>query len=445
MKIHRSLDTLRLIHIVSDGIILALIWTSSFQIRFESGLIDLPRGPDSLDRYLILGVPLIIIHYFIFFLLGIYQNNHSSSWTHVGRIIKAHGISFLLFITSVFFLFEHRYSRVTLFIYVFLSSLILPISYIVLKKAFKNLLNFKAIAVVSTEALEKFKKIEYLLRKLWFLKITNIYHPEDLQTKDLQSSNMVIFCLNSKDTSLLSRIPTLLSNTLGDIFIVPYFQELPSSLSPKVFHLQNEPLLLINASGLSGIYHIFKRIFDIIFSLTFIILFSPVYLIISILILITSPGPIFYRQERMGLDGKTFECLKFRGMHINAETETGPVWAKAQDDRTTKLGKWLRKTSLDEIPQFINVLKGDMSVVGPRPERPYFVDHFRHQIPGYMLRHKVKSGITGWAQIHGWRGNTSLEKRIEYDLWYIQNWSLWLDLKICVLTPFKGLINEHAY
>ena len=151
------------------------------------------------------------------------------------------------------------------------------------------------------------------------------------------------------------------------------------------------------------------------------------------------------KQERMGLDGKTFNMLKFRTMFANAEQETGPVWAKKDDPRRTKIGKLLRKTSMDELPQFFNVLKGDMSIVGPRPERPVFIENFRNTIPKYMLRHKMKAGITGWAQVSGWRGNTSLEKRIEYDLYYIENWSLNFDLKIIWLTLWNGLINKHAY
>jgi exopolysaccharide biosynthesis polyprenyl glycosylphosphotransferase len=182
-----------------------------------------------------------------------------------------------------------------------------------------------------------------------------------------------------------------------------------------------------------------------VFSVCVLTVFWPLFAVCALLVKLSSKGPIFYKQERMGLDGKKFTCLKFRGMYTNAEVSTGPVWATSQDNRTTRIGKWLRKTSLDELPQFWNVLRGEMSVVGPRPERPVFVESFRTQIPGYMLRHKVKAGITGWAQIHGWRGNTSLEKRVECDLWYIQNWSFWLDVKIVVLTPFKAFFHPHAY
>jgi exopolysaccharide biosynthesis polyprenyl glycosylphosphotransferase len=157
---------------------------------------------------------------------------------------------------------------------------------------------------------------------------------------------------------------------------------------------------------------------------------------------LTSPGAVFYRQERMGLDGRAFNVYKFRSMYEGAEDGTGPVWARDDDPRATAVGRWLRRFDLDELPQFWNVLKGDMSIVGPRPERPYFVEQFKHRIPQYMLRHKVKAGITGWAQVNGWRGNTSLEKRIEYDLYYIENWSVTLDLKIMWLTLFRGLFQR---
>jgi lipopolysaccharide/colanic/teichoic acid biosynthesis glycosyltransferase len=151
---------------------------------------------------------------------------------------------------------------------------------------------------------------------------------------------------------------------------------------------------------------------------------------------------VFYRQERMGLDGRAFTVYKFRSMYQNAEEVTGPIWAREDDPRATPIGRWLRRLDLDELPQFWNVLKGEMSIVGPRPERPFFVQQFKHRIPQYMLRHKVKAGITGWAQVNGWRGNTSLEKRIEYDLYYIENWSVTLDLKIMWLTLIRGVFQR---
>ncbi|RYZ84031.1 MAG: exopolysaccharide biosynthesis polyprenyl glycosylphosphotransferase, partial [Proteobacteria bacterium] len=176
-----------------------------------------------------------------------------------------------------------------------------------------------------------------------------------------------------------------------------------------------------------------------------LIVFSPIMAAIAISIRLTSPGPIFYRQERMGMDGSSFQCLKFRSMPVDVEKNTGAIWAQAGDNRATPLGNFLRRTSLDELPQFINVLLGDMSLVGPRPERPVFVKQFRQEISGYMLRHKVKTGITGWAQVNGWRGSTSLEKRIECDLYYIQNWSLWLDIKILFMTVDEVLRGKNAY
>ena len=166
---------------------------------------------------------------------------------------------------------------------------------------------------------------------------------------------------------------------------------------------------------------------------------------IAAAIRLTSPGPVFYRQERMGLDGRPFMVLKFRSMLDDAERDTGPVWTRENDPRRTPVGRFLRRFSLDELPQLWNVLKGEMSLVGPRPERPFFVQRFKASVPQYMLRHKVKAGLTGWAQVNGWRGNTSIEKRIEYDLYYIENWSIALDVKIIWLTVLRLSFHRHAY
>jgi exopolysaccharide biosynthesis polyprenyl glycosylphosphotransferase len=187
-----------------------------------------------------------------------------------------------------------------------------------------------------------------------------------------------------------------------------------------------------------------KRLLDVIFALTLLVGTSPVMALVALLVKLDSRGPVIYRQTRTGLDGQEFEILKFRSMTHDAERD-GPQWTQKSDPRTTRVGRVIRLLRLDELPQLVNVLKGDMSIVGPRPERPFFVEQFKHRIPQYMLRHKVKSGITGWAQVNGWRGNTSLEKRIEFDLYYIENWSLLLDLKILILTLFRGFGQPHAY
>lgn len=192
-------------------------------------------------------------------------------------------------------------------------------------------------------------------------------------------------------------------------------------------------------------YALLKRIFDVCFSGLVLLVTSPIFALITVLIRLTSPGPIFFAQERVGLNGLPFRMYKFRTMHVAPASESDVRWTSVEDSRRTKFGVFLRRTSLDELPQFINVLKGEMSVVGPRPERPYFVQQFLQEISRYNRRHSLKVGITGWAQVNGWRGDTSIEKRIEYDLYYLQNWSFGFDLRIIVLTIFSGLVNRNAY
>ncbi len=188
-----------------------------------------------------------------------------------------------------------------------------------------------------------------------------------------------------------------------------------------------------------------KRIADIIGSLICIIVFSPVMLVFAVIIKRTSPGPLIFRQERVGLHNKPFMMYKFRSMVVQDDRKEKKKWTVRDDPRVTKVGKFMRKTSIDELPQLFNVLKGDMSLVGPRPERPYFVEKFQEEIPRYMIKHQVRPGMTGWAQVHGLRGDTSIRKRIEYDLYYIENWTLGLDLKILFLTVFHGFVNKNAY
>jgi Undecaprenyl-phosphate glucose phosphotransferase len=229
-----------------------------------------------------------------------------------------------------------------------------------------------------------------------------------------------------------------------DIKVVPDLLQF-IALRARLEDLDGVPVINLNDVPLQGINAIVKRALDIAISAAALLAMAVPGLVIAWLIKRETPGPVFYHQERMGLDGKQFVVYKFRTMPIDAEADTGPIWADQDDPRATRMGHWLRRHDLDEWPQFWNVLKGEMSIVGPRPERPYFVEQFKHLIPQYMLRHKVKAGITGWAQVNGWRGNTSLEKRIEYDLYYIENWSVSLDLKIMWLTLVRGVFPpRHA-
>ena len=238
-----------------------------------------------------------------------------------------------------------------------------------------------------------------------------------------------------------------LSNECVDIKVVPDLVQY-ATIRAALEDLDGIPIISLNEVPLQGWSSMVKRAMDLLVSATLLagLTVFPVLPLIALFIrLFGGRGPVLLRQQRMTLDGRTFEIYKFRTMIDEAERDTGPVFATPDDPRRTRVGIWLRRYNLDELPQLLNVLLGEMSLVGPRPERPPFVAQFRDRIPQYMRRHRVKSGITGWAQVNGWRGNTSIEKRIEYDLYYIENWSLLLDLKILILTVFRGFGQKHAY
>ena len=234
------------------------------------------------------------------------------------------------------------------------------------------------------------------------------------------------------------------SREMLEVKVVPDLLQV-IALRARLEDLDGVPVINVNDVPLQGFNSTVKRAIDFAISCASLVILAMPFALIALLIKATSRGQVFYRQERMGLDGKPFTIVKFRSMFDDAERETGPVWAQQDDPRVTPLGRFLRRSNLDELPQLWNVFRGDMSIVGPRPERPHFVEQFKHRIPQYMLRHKVKAGLTGWAQVNGWRGNTPLEKRIEYDLYYIENWSVSLDLKIMWLTLVKGFFHKHAY
>ena len=242
----------------------------------------------------------------------------------------------------------------------------------------------------------------------------------------------------------IEEILSEVSTRLAHVFLVPDLFQF-DILNSRVTDVDGLPVIHVIDEAPLDFRRAVKRMIDIAFSAGFLILASPLLLAIAVAVKLSSPGPVLYRQERMGLNGQRFDILKFRSMPVQAEAETGAVWAKPGENRATRVGAFLRRTSLDELPQFINVLRGEMSVVGPRPERPVFIDSFRDRVPKYMLRHKMKAGITGWAQVNGWRGDTSIEKRIEHDIYYIQHWSLKLDIKIMLMTVWKGFVHDNAY
>jgi putative colanic acid biosynthesis UDP-glucose lipid carrier transferase len=216
-------------------------------------------------------------------------------------------------------------------------------------------------------------------------------------------------------------------------------------LNHSITDVAGLPVFNLSVSPMEGLNLWLKEIEDRVLAFLILAVASPLMCLIALGVKLSSPGPVFYRQVRVSWNGKVFEMLKFRSMRVNTENETGPVWATKGESRATGFGSLLRNTSLDELPQFINVLRGDMSIVGPRPERPVFVDRFKDEVPDYMKKHLVKAGITGWAQVNGWRGDTDVKKRVEYDIYYIEHWSVWFDMKIMWLTLFRGFVHQNAY
>lgn len=255
--------------------------------------------------------------------------------------------------------------------------------------------------------------------------------------------DQVIIALPLHDHAKIEEVVASVGDLMVDVKVVPDLHRF-IQLGSQIEEFDGVPVVSLASTPLFGFNRVMKRGFDILLSAFFILLTLPLMIVIALLVKLTSRGPILFSQERVGLDGRVFHIHKFRTMYVNAEV-TGARFAVKGDPRVTPLGKFLRRFSIDELPQLWNVLRGNMSLVGPRPERPVFINEFRKYVPRYMLRHKVQAGMTGWAQVKGWRGNTSIEKRIEHDLYYIENWSIALDVKILFLTIFAALFDRNAY
>ncbi len=271
------------------------------------------------------------------------------------------------------------------------------------------------------------------------------YRGEDfLPVLERNPVDAVLVAVPAHRSERLNAVLRSLSRLPVSVAVMPDFTG-ALRISASVGEFEGLPIVELWDTPIYGWYAVAKRVIDIAVSAACLILFGWLMLLLAILVKLTSPGPVLFKQERMGLGGKPFTILKFRTMRVASDEESDTRWTTPQDERITPVGRFMRRFSLDELPQFFNVLKGDMSLVGPRPERPYFVKRFTEELPAYMLRHSVKAGMTGWAQINGLRGDTSIEERLQYDLYYINNWSLQFDLFILLVTPFAGLLARNAY
>ncbi len=454
-------QSLMLLH---DLLFLSVAWWLAYLIRFETDFFPEPE-PHLFRHYTIAWLLILLVWTAVFHRLDFYRPRRLSGQNReIVEVLKGCSLAMLIFLGLVFLLRDLVLSRIVVILFGISSFILLNISHVVFREGLRFLrrrgYNLRHVLLIGTP-----RQVDQLAQKLqayrqFGLSIAGVYLT---QQPPAEMTPVSAGCL--KDTGELNRL--VKSGTIDQIFVTlpleqagklveiqQWLEDEPitlhfipdvgdlAKLRGRMEEFDGLPIISLQSSPLHGWNSCLKRIMDLSVGGLALVFFSPLMLLIAIMIKLTSSGPILYRQERMGLDGKQFRILKFRTMVKNAEQSTGPVWAVADDPRVTPLGRILRATSLDELPQLINVLRGEMSLVGPRPERPVLIKYFRKSIPGYMLRHKVKAGMTGWAQVNGWRGNTSLESRIEHDLDYIGNWSIWRDIKILALTVFGGFRNR---
>ena len=450
-----------------DAFVIGAAWLASYWLRFYLPLIGVTKGFPPFHRYAALSPLIIILWMIVFSTMRVYQSRRMLRRTHeVQLILKSHGVAMLFFIALTYLFSEYKYSRAVMLYFGILGGSLLVFFRLSLRNGLREFrrrgYNLRHVLAVGEgraletliHRIEKFPELGLRISGIVTHEKSNVTSMGNKpiighfsQIRDLVRKlqpDQVLLALPRHQYADLDRILALLKAETVDIQLIPDIHEYVT-LGCEIEDFDGLPLVNINSSPLVGWDALLKRLTDMGVSALALLLLSPILLVIAIAIKVTSRGKILYAQERMGLDGVTFRMWKFRSMNQNAETLSGAVWAIPNDDRRTKLGTFLRSTSLDELPQFLNVLVGDMSLVGPRPERPIFIQKFKEDIPHYMLRHKVKAGITGWAQINGWRGNTSLDRRVECDLYYIRNWSYLLDLKILMMTLWKGFINKNAY
>lgn len=450
-----------------DACVIAGAWLISYWLRFDVQVIEVTKGFPSFTRYAALTPLVVVLWTMVFSWQRVYQSQRMLRRTHeVHLILKGHLMALLGFIALTYLFSEYRYSRAVMLSFGIIGAAMLVFFRLLLRNSLRAMRR-KGFNLRHVLAIGGGKPLETLISRMdkfpeLGLRVAGVITSSEFQNSHFAGkpvlgsfdqvlkavrqtgADQVLIALPRAHYSEMDSILRQLVDETVNIQIVPDIHEYVT-LGCEVEDFDGLPIVNLNDSPLSGWGAVVKRATDMALSLIALVLLSPVLLLLAVLVKLSSRGPVLYTQERMGLDGRTFQMLKFRSMKVDAESSTGAVWAKEKDPRRTAVGTFMRATSLDELPQLWNILRGDMSIVGPRPERPVFVQQFRTEIPHYMLRHKVKAGLTGWAQVNGWRGNTSLQKRIECDLYYIRNWSYLLDWKIIVMTFWKGFVNKNAY
>ena len=431
-----------------DAGIIGATYFFSWYLRFKSGLFVQDAGVLPAKTYfsaLFLIIPGYLLLYSIF---QLYMPRRVKSYRkELMDIIRANGIGFMIFILVLYFIKQEHFSRQMLCIFFFTNiSLEFASRYLIrtiLWKMRKQGLNQKHILMIGESQMAEQYMDRLRENPKWGYQVFAHLKDEEKLERILEGNELdeVVIALRAEDYGKLERIVDVCEKAGVHTKMIPDFGNVIST-RPYIEDVQGIPVIHVRRVPLNIMRNrAAKRAVDLIGATVAIILFSPVMLLTVLVVALTEEGSVIYRQERVGLHNQVFYMYKFRSMIMQNEEKEKAEWSTRNDPRITPVGKLIRRTSIDELPQLFNVLKGEMSLVGPRPERPQFVQKFRDEIPRYMVKHQVRPGMTGWAQINGYRGDTSIEKRIEYDLYYIENWTMVFDMKILILTIFKGFFD----
>ena len=431
-----------------DAGIIGAAYFFSWYLRFKSGFFVQDVGVLPAKTYfsvLFLIIPGYLLLYSIF---QLYMPRRVKSYRkELMDIIRANGIGFMIFILVLYFIKQEHFSRQMLCIFFFINiSLEFASRYLIrtiLWKMRKQGLNQKHILMIGESQMAEQYMDRLRENPKWGYQVFAHLKDEEKLERILEGNELdeVVIALRAEDYGKLERIVDVCEKAGVHTKMIPDFGNVIST-RPYIEDVQGIPVIHVRRVPLNIMRNrAAKRAVDLIGATVAIILFSPVMLLTVLVVALTEEGSVIYRQERVGLHNQVFYMYKFRSMIMQDEEKEKAEWSTRNDPRITPVGKLIRRTSIDELPQLFNVLKGEMSLVGPRPERPQFVQKFRDEIPRYMVKHQVRPGMTGWAQINGYRGNTSIEKRIEYDLYYIENWTMVFDMKILILTIFKGFFD----